>query len=116
MFEWIRRNTDRRRNLREIAALDERDLADIGLGREALEHLVVTNPGVYEQMDRMGALHGLTHSDLQNDRAEFAALVAVCEDCAAKSRCQGALGRAETSVADVGFCPNHGAYAGMVRA
>lgn len=115
MFEWIGKRYKQRRTLDEVAALDERDLADIGLPRETLADLVTTDPAVYDRMDRMAALHGLTHGDLQDDRAGFAALARICEDCAAKGRCQDTLARAGTGVADVGFCPNHEAYRGMAK-
>ena len=115
MFEWTRKAIAHRRELREIAALEDRDLMDIGLGRDQLAHLVEVDPAVYDRMDRMAALHGLTHHDLQDSRPDFAALVHICEDCAAKDRYENALGKADTRAADTQFCPNHAAYRGMAK-
>lgn len=113
MFEWIRKDQARRRDLKEIAALDDNDLTDIGLSREDLTHLAMTDPAVFARMDRMAALHGLTPDDVQADRPEFATLARTCEDCAAKGRCDDTLARHTIRLGDTGFCPNHDAYRDM---
>ena len=114
MFEWIR-NDKHARNRQEVAALDERELNDIGVTREALEYLIEVDPAVYGRMNRMAVLHGLTPRDLQVDRADFTHLAHTCDHCSAKRRCDQTLGKEETSVADTGFCPNHGAYEAMAN-
>lgn len=116
MFSRMHKNDARRRELKEIEALDDRDLTDIGLGRAALAHLVETDPAVFSRMGRMAALHGLTDDDVQADRPEFAALARICEDCAAKGQCDHTLAKPGTRAADTGFCPNHDAYRGMASA
>lgn len=105
----------RRRDLDEIAALDDRDLTDIGITREALEYLVEVEPAVYGRMSRMAALHGLTPADLQQDRADLTHLVQTCDHCRSKGRCESTLARVGVQAEDTGFCPNHHAYEGMAR-
>lgn len=114
MFDWIR-NTQRDRDRKEIAALDDRDLTDIGVTREALEYLVEVDPAVYGRMTRMAARHGLTSDALQADRTGLAHLTHTCDHCTSKRRCDSALGSAMTGTADVAFCPNHAAYEGMAK-
>lgn len=110
MFSRMHKNEARRRELREIEALDDRDLTDIGLDRAALLHLAETDPAVFARMDRMAEVHGLTHEDLQVDRPDFAALARACEDCRAKGQCDHMLATPGVRAADTGFCPNHDAY------
>lgn len=114
MFRGLREHLhaaqEHRRELREIEAMDERALDEIGLSRSALRRVVETPEAVTERMTAMARRHGLDPDKLDLYREDFAHLLDTCAHCHATGTCARFLADPEGGPYAAGFCPNHADY------
>ncbi|THD85105.1 DUF1127 domain-containing protein [Aliigemmobacter aestuarii] len=112
MFDFLSALSARRRQLGEVRALSEADLADLGMTRAQLEFFVTVPQEIPDRMDRMAAVFGLSHADLQASAADYAAMMRACAGCGSLGPCRAFLSGAEGGPEEArGFCPNADALA-----
>ncbi|MFM2355350.1 MAG: hypothetical protein RLZZ528_1086 [Pseudomonadota bacterium] len=110
MLVDIKERLQRRRNLREIDAMTDADLDDIGLSRGVLSDLVSTDGAVIARQMEMAWRHGVTDRVFGIARQDYASIVARCRTCGAASDCATFLADPSRPVAEATFCPNAAAY------
>jgi hypothetical protein len=116
MFERLREYLERTGPGDEIAALTERDLAEIGVTRDALRIAATAPREVTERMTAMAFRHGLVPDDFDSYRADVAGLVESCAGCASLGACRAYLADADAPASEADFCPNHVTYAALAAA
>jgi hypothetical protein len=116
MFERIRRLWARAADLDAVAALSDRDLADLGLSRDQALNLVRLPDDVPGRVAAMGAIFGLTEAELARDRGLWEDLLVTCNGCSHTVACRHLLELGEMAQpAHAGFCPNAGRFAVAAR-
>ncbi|WP_343080941.1 DUF6455 family protein [Ostreiculturibacter nitratireducens] len=110
MFERFKQHL---RALHEVDALSQRDLDEIGMSKGDLRAVLTTGPEVLARMEKMAALHGLSHRALTENRSDYVGFVAECRHCGAVRTCEKALANASVTAAETAFCPNAAAYDAM---
>lgn len=117
MLERLRQLLQRHRDLAEVAALSDHELADLGVSRDQAEQLAALPDDISGRITAMGRIFGLSESDLLRDRAVWQELLAVCHSCRELRACRRLLDHADTaSPGDAGFCPNWEQFAELDRA
>jgi uncharacterized protein YjiS (DUF1127 family) len=101
---------DRRRQLQEIDALDDRAIEELGLTREELREVITVSAEVRERMAAMAARHGLDRTRLEDLRQDYVHLLDVCAHCDAAGKCAEYLADESRGPTAAGFCPNHADY------
>lgn len=116
MWDQFRAHQARKRDLKEIEALTERDLDDLGLNRAQMLALAWLPQDAPDRMAQMAAHYGLDRTALQDDRATFLNLLGTCGTCHDRAACADLLARSgPLSRAETGFCPNAGQFAAMAE-
>ena len=116
MLELLQRLVSRHRDLSEVAQLNARELADLGVTRDQAMQLAALPDDVPGRIAAMGRIFGLTEAELSRDRAVWAELLAVCHACRELKACRHLLDRADAAApADAGFCPNWTQFAELER-
>ena len=115
MLERMRRMMERWRTEGEIARMEGRDLAELGLDRAELTELARMPGDVPERMERMAEIHGLTPAALTRDRGGYLEMVATCGHCGARKICAEVLDSGTGDPLYCGFCPNSETYRKMAR-
>ncbi len=109
---WINNVLQCRRAVREVDALSERDLNELGLSRDEVRAFARTSPEVTARVARMASVFGLEAADIQRDIPGYRDLVASCATCGRAGECRDRLqDAAHLTPDDVDFCPNAPAYA-----
>ncbi len=112
MLDWLRRLTEQSRNLRELATLDERAFADMGVSREQALNLAAMPEVVIDRVQAMGQVFGHEATALAHDRAEWVQMIETCAQCRNVPQCQRFLRQdGHPSPAGAGFCPNRELFA-----
>ncbi len=111
MIEGLKSLFANHRDLKEIDALSERDLDELGLTRDQLRRIALMPRGVGERMTAMAAIFGVDADDLQEPRATYADLLETCYGCTKRKACAVTLANPEAVAKDCGFCPNADAFA-----
>lgn len=116
MFDRIKTLLQRRADFKEVDAMSERDLADLGLSRDQLRDFVAMPHDLAERVTAMSRIFGVPEAELQRDHDRWVALLHSCGHCADRGACGLVLDRAELSgPRDAAFCPNGGAFAELSR-
>lgn len=110
MFDILSRALERRRRHREVDAIDERGLDELGLSRGELHTLVDAPATVIARLSEMAFRHGLDDAKLARSAHDYAQMVDACEHCAATRECRSFLSDPAADVAAAGFCPNRAVY------
>ena len=110
MLEALKEKLQRRRDLREIAAMSDSDLDDIGLSRGELSDLVETDGAVIARQMEMAWRHGVTNNVFGIARHDYAQIVQRCRDCGATGDCAKYLADPTRPASEATFCPNADAY------
>jgi hypothetical protein len=107
MLDRLRSLVKRLQDIREVAALSDRDVADLGLSRDQVEAFVHLPRDVPERVSAMAAVFGVAERDLRAVHGEYLDILGTCGSCADRVDCGKALaeGRLKTPE-DCGFCPN----------
>jgi hypothetical protein len=116
MFDRLTALLDRSRTLRELCAMGERDLDDIGVSRGELEAVVTAPPQVTERMLAMAARHGVGQHELAGHNSDFAGMIESCRSCESLGACRGFLADPAADPARAVFCPNHATYDALCAA
>lgn len=100
------------RSLKEIEALSERDLSDIGLSRAEVIDFVQMPVDSPRRLAAMAEIFGLTEAELRAEHEAYLDLLRNCGHCGARRACSETLAHAnQARPADCGFCPNAAEYA-----
>lgn len=116
MFDRLHTMFARWRTLKEVEALEERDLEDMGLSREQVEDFACMPEDVPDRIEAMARLFGLGAAQLRADYPTYLELVHDCGHCAERRLCARILVRADATPAAAAFCPNAHTYAAMSAA
>ncbi|MCF1709180.1 hypothetical protein L0V05_10160 [Tabrizicola sp. J26] len=112
MFERLRMMFDLWRDQREIEALSDREVEDLGVTRDQLRAFARLPMDVPERLTAMAAIFGLSEADLKQNYADYLELLEVCAHCGARRQCAETLDSFATARPEAcGFCPNAGTYA-----
>lgn len=114
MFERIQAMFAKWHEIKEIEALTNAELDDLGMTREQVEFFVRMPADVPARMAKMASVFGLSEDQLKANQAEYLDLLNVCGHCGARKACGKLLSHADTASRDeTGFCPNAGTYTNM---
>jgi uncharacterized protein YjiS (DUF1127 family) len=112
MFERIREWRGRARSVAEVAAMNDHDLADLGLGRDqALKLAAAPADTVDRRMEKMAAIFAVDGALLHHDHGTMMALAETCADCRERGACGAALAAdaarpGSVAASECGFCAN----------
>ena len=111
MRALVQRFISRYRDLEAVAALSERELADMGLSREQAMHLASLPRDVPERVAAMARIFGVTEAELQRDRNEWLELLEVCDGCHELPACRRLMMLGDFATpGETGFCPNRDVF------
>ena len=112
MFERLRAIFDQWHELKEVAALSDRDLDDLGMTRGQMESFARMPRDVPDRMAQMAAIFGLTEAEIKRHYGEYLDMIETCAHCGSRRECTHALEHAGTTdPEECGFCPNSDLYA-----
>lgn len=115
MLNQIRRFLDRLDQLKQVEALSDHDLYDLGMTRAQVTAFATMPADVPDRVTAMAAIFGIPADELKANRADYLELLGTCADCRQRSKCARLLNdanRAQPAEAD--FCPNAPVYAAQV--
>lgn len=116
MLERIRAMLVRWRDLKEVDALSDRDLDDLGMSRSQLEFFARLPHDAPDRMAAMAANFGISDADLKANHAEYLELLGTCGTCHDRATCALVLAKQELArPSDCAFCPNSHSFADMSR-
>lgn len=95
-----------RQALREVRRLDDRDLADLGLGRDRLSYIAAARPGMRDQMTRMARRFGVGAEALTHPRWRALEVIEACAACKHADACAAWLDGCSDGVFNEVRCPN----------
>ena len=114
MFDRIRTMFQRRAELRQIEALSDRDLQDLGMSRSQLRDFLHMPADTVQRVTAMGAIFGRTSDDLRRDHAEWNDMLSNCGYCAERDSCSRLLELGDLAHPDQAtFCDNREILAGQ---
>ncbi|MEZ5797948.1 MAG: DUF6455 family protein [Paracoccaceae bacterium] len=117
MFDRIKTLLSRWHEIKEVEALSDRDLADLGLSRDQLRDFIAMPHDVADRVAAMGRIFGLSEATLQRDHAQWVDILSTCGHCADRGACALVLSKGQLSrPADATFCPNHDTFTGLSAA
>lgn len=107
MFERIKALIDRWNEVREVSALTDRDLDDLGMSRAQVEAFVRMPHDVADRVVAMARIFGLSEAEVKADHAEWLELLETCGTCHDRGACKLVLERGELSrPQECSFCLN----------
>jgi hypothetical protein len=112
MFDRIRTLLNRLHEAKEVNALTDRDLEDIGISRAQMLDFLRMPEDINERVIAMGAIFGVPAADLKRDYGLWLDLLTTCGHCTDRAACSRALDRG-ADPADCGFCGNRAAFADL---
>ena len=112
MFDRIRTLIHRLHEVKEVSALTDRDLADIGLSRDQMIDFLAMPRDINKRVTAMGAIFGVPPADLKRDHGLWLDLLTTCGHCTDRAACSQALDQGALP-ADCGFCGNRTAFADL---
>lgn len=116
MFERIKALIHRWDEIREVDALSDRDLDDIGLSRAQLEDFVRMPHDIDQRVTAMAAVFGVDETELRRDHGQLLDMLHTCGHCKDRGACALVLERAELSrPRDADFCPNAGDFTRLAQ-
>lgn len=111
MFNRIKALIERWNEVREVDALTDRDLDDLGLTRVQVESFVRMPHDVPDRVLAMAAIFGLHEDEVKANHGEWLELLETCGGCQDRGACALVLERGELSrPADCHFCLNRGCF------
>lgn len=116
MFDRIKTLLERWHEIREVAALSDRDIADLGMTRDQLAHFVRMPADVEDRVAHMAAIFGLSEGEVKANHAQWLDLLEVCGGCTDRVSCAHVLAKgAEAHSADCGFCHNRASFEALAH-
>lgn len=117
MFDRIKALVQRWNEVREVSALTDRDLSDLGMSRAQVEAFVRMPQDVPDRVVAMAQIFGLSEADIKANHAEWLDLLETCGSCHDRDACAVVLDRADLShPCDCGFCLNADCFTAKSRA
>lgn len=120
MLNQIRRFLDRLDQLKQVEALSDHDLNDLGMTRAQVIAFAFMPADVPDRVTAMAAIFGIPTTALKANRADYLELLGTCADCRQRSKCARLLQDTSlASPAEAAFCPNaplYGAQASTAQA
>jgi len=114
MFDRIKTLLERWHEIREVEALSDRDISDLGLTRDQLAHFVRMPADVEDRVTHMAAVFGLSADEVKASHAQWVELLEVCGSCTHREACAHQLAKgSEAHPADCGFCRNRATFAAL---
>jgi len=111
MLNQIRRFLDRFDQLKQVDALSDHDLTDLGMTRAQVTAFATMPADVPDRVAAMAAIFGIPAAELKSNRADYLELLGTCADCRQRARCARVLHDAQhAQPADATFCPNAPIY------
>jgi Domain of unknown function (DUF1127)/Family of unknown function (DUF6455) len=115
MFDRIKTLLHRWSEFKEVNALTDRDLADLGLSRAQVVAFTQMPSDISDRVAAMGAIFGIPEVDLKRDHAQWVDLLETCGPCSHRAACSAVLAKADQShPSDCSFCLNRESFAAMV--
>jgi hypothetical protein len=116
MFDRIKALLQRWQEVKEIEALTDRDLDDLGMSRDQIRAFAAMPRDVADRVSAMGAIFGIPAAELRRDHAQWLDLLETCGHCGDRGACAVALAQGDlTHPRDCGFCPNRAAFAALAQ-
>ena len=117
MFNRIKALIERWNEVREVGALSDRDLDDLGMSRAQVEAFVRMPHDVPDRVIAMARIFGLDEAEVKANHAEWLDLLETCGTCHDRGACKLVLERGDLSrPQDCSFCLNAHAFDTMVQA
>lgn len=114
MFNRVKALLHRWSEIKEVSALTDRDLSDLGLSRAQVLAFVQMPSDISDRVAAMGAIFGIPEADLKRDHALWVDLLETCGPCTNRAACSSVLAKGDQShPADCGFCLNRASFAAM---
>jgi hypothetical protein len=111
MFDRIKALLARWHEVKEIEALTERDLDDLGMSRDQVRAFLTMPRDLADRVAAMGAIFGIPEVELKRDHGLWLDLLDTCGHCCDRGACAVALSQGDvTHPRDCGFCPNHASF------
>lgn len=108
---WAGRWFGREQMAREIAALSDREVHDLGMDRSELLAMAQVPRKLRERMETMALVFGVDPSEVYASRGRNVDLVKTCSQCTDLERCAAELSSpANTGPERCDFCPNSAAF------
>lgn len=112
MFERIKTLMQRWHDIKEINALSDRDLADLGMSRGQVEAFARMPRDISDRVAHMAAVFGLSNAELHMNHEAYLGLLSTCGTCRDRAQCSHVLARgALATPAEAGFCLNAESFA-----
>jgi hypothetical protein len=116
MMERFLRAFRRSRDLSDVLAMEDSDLADLGITRAQALALNALPDDVPARVQSMGRVFGLSDETLLADSDRWHELLYSCNRCDGLPACRRFMAREEQGSPDeVHFCPNSGAFRALAR-
>ncbi len=114
MFDRIKTLLERWHEIREVEALSDRDISDLGVTRDQLAHFVRMPADVEDRVTHMAAIFGLSEDEVKANHAQWVELLEVCGGCTDRVACAHVLARGEEAHPDdCSFCRNRATFAAL---
>lgn len=116
MFERIKALIQHWNEVREVDALSDRELDDLGMTRAQVESFVRMPHDVPDRVLAMAQIFGLSEVDVKANHAEWLELLETCGSCHDRGACKLVLERGELSrPSECSFCLNKDRFAGKAH-
>ena len=96
----------RRRDLREVRGMSDREVADTGLSRDRLGRIAGARIGMRDQMTRMARLFGVAPEALKHPRWRALEVIETCAGCEHADVCAAWLDGCSDGLFNEARCPN----------
>jgi uncharacterized protein YjiS (DUF1127 family) len=107
MFDRIKTLMTRWQDAKEIDALSERDLDDLGMTRDQVLAFSRMPADIADRVTHMAAIFGLSDADLRRNQQDYRDILSTCSTCRDRAKCSHLLGRGADAVAsEASFCLN----------
>lgn len=116
MFDRIRTLLHRLHDVKEVNALTDRDLDDLGISRAQVLDFLRMPQDITQRVTAMGAIFGLPEADLRRDHWQWVDLLSTCGHCGERGTCARILALGDMADPDrVTFCCNREVFASLTR-
>ncbi|MCB1359718.1 MAG: DUF1127 domain-containing protein [Rhodobacter sp.] len=117
MMERFMKLFRRSRDLHEIRAMSDRDLADLGVTRAQAMALTALPDDVPGRVAAMGRVYGLSEDRLTQRREIWNDMLETCHHCQDLAACERTMvNRVAGDTPDVAFCPNARSFRALTDA
>ena len=116
MFDRIKTLLQRWHEIKEIEALTDRDLDDLGMSRQQVLDFARMPADITERVIAMGRIFGVPREELERDHDQWVDLLSVCGHCADRGACALVLAKGDIArPADAGFCLNRDTFSTLAH-